>query len=52
MDYKADVWLNGVLVGGHEGGETPFTLDVTEAIKPLATNRLAVRVLNPTNEPN
>ncbi|MBC8875294.1 MAG: glycoside hydrolase family 2 [Planctomycetes bacterium] len=51
VDYKADVWLNGISVGGHEGGETPFTLDVTEAIKPNAANRLAVRVLNPTNEP-
>ena len=51
VDYKADVWLNGVSVGGHEGGETPFTLDVTKAIKPNAPNRLAVRVLNPTNEP-
>jgi beta-galactosidase/beta-glucuronidase len=45
------VWLNGVQVGGHEGGETPFTLDVTEAIKPGSPNRLAVRVLNPTHEP-
>ena len=38
VDYKGDVWLNGVQVGGHEGGETPFTLDVTEAIKPGAPN--------------
>src|SRR5207248_855919 len=38
-------------VGGHEGGETPFVLDVTDAIRPGAVNRLAVRVLNPTNEP-
>ena len=51
VDYKGDVWLNGVQVGGHEGGETPFTLDVTEAIKPGAPNQLAVRVLNPTHEP-
>ncbi len=51
VDYKADVWLNGVSVGSHEGGETPFTLDVTEAITPNAPNRLAVRVLNPTHEP-
>lgn len=50
VDYKADVWLNGVEVGGHEGGETPFTLDVTDAIRPNAVNRLAVRVLNPTHE--
>lgn len=50
VDYAAEVWLNGVPVGGHEGGETPFTLDVTDAIRPDA-NVLAVRVLNPANEP-
>ena len=47
MDYLAEVWLNGVRVGGHEGGETPFVLDVTEAVKPGVSNLLAVRVLNP-----
>ncbi len=51
VDYLAEVWLNGEPVGGHEGGETPFVLDVTAAIKPGEKNRLAVRVLNPTNEP-
>jgi beta-galactosidase/beta-glucuronidase len=50
VDYKADVWLNGQPVGGHEGGETPFTLDVTEAIQAGRTNRLSVRVLNPAHE--
>jgi len=51
VDYLADVWLNGVHLGGHEGGETPFVLDATAAIRPDAENRLAVRVLNPTDEP-
>jgi hypothetical protein len=51
VDYKADVWLNGTPVGSHEGGETPFTLDVTDSIRPNSSNRLAVRVLNPTNSP-
>ncbi|MBM3499955.1 MAG: glycoside hydrolase family 2, partial [Armatimonadetes bacterium] len=32
------------------GGETPFTLDATEAVR-TGANRLAVRVLNPTHEP-
>ena len=50
VDYQAEVWVNGQRAGGHEGGETPFTLDVTEALKPGATNRLAVRVLTPGNE--
>jgi hypothetical protein len=49
VDYKAEVWLNGQPVGGHEGGETPFTLDVTEALQAGRTNHVAVRVLNPTH---
>jgi hypothetical protein len=50
VDYLAEVWLNGQAVGGHEGGETPFTLDVTAAVKPGKANLLAVRVLNPGPE--
>lgn len=51
VDYLAEVWVNGMSVGGHEGGETPFVVDVTEAVQTNASNVLAVRVLNPTNEP-
>jgi beta-galactosidase/beta-glucuronidase len=51
VDYLAEVWLNDVRVGGHEGGETPFVLDVTDAVKFGAPNRLTVRVLNPKAEP-
>ena len=51
VDYKADVWLNDVSVGSHEGGESPFGLDVTRAIRLGARNRLAVRVVNPTHQP-
>jgi hypothetical protein len=52
VDYRAEVWLNGTRVGEHEGGETPFVLDVTDAIRvgADAKNLLAVRVLNPTHE--
>jgi hypothetical protein len=51
VDYLAEVWVNGRKVGQHEGGETPFQLDVTDALRPGAKNLLAVRVLNPTHEP-
>ena len=51
VDYLAEVWLNGTRVGSHEGGEEPFVLDATAAVKPNGGNRLAVRVLNPTHEP-
>ena len=48
VDYKADVWLNGVYLGADESGETPFSFDATDAIKIGEENLLAVRVLNPT----
>lgn len=51
VDYLADVWVNDVHVGRHEGGEEAFTLDVTGAAKPGAVNRIAVRVLSPSDEP-
>ena len=51
VDYGAEVWLNGKSIGGHEGGETPFVIDVTDIIRAGATNSLSVRVLNPTHQP-
>jgi len=51
VDYLAEVWLNGAPVGGHEGGETPFALDVTDALRPEGDNLLAVRVVIPGDEP-
>ncbi|MCD0444953.1 hypothetical protein LO763_15145 [Glycomyces sp. A-F 0318] len=30
VDYRARVWLDGRAVGEHEGGHTPFTLDLTD----------------------
>lgn len=50
VDYYGEFWLNGKLIGKHEGGETPFSFDVTEAIDLNGKNFLAVRVLNPTHE--
>ena len=51
VDYLADVWVNGTYIGQHEGTGDPFTLDVTESIAPNSLNLVAVRVLNPKNEP-
>ncbi|HEY2240945.1 MAG TPA: glycoside hydrolase family 2 TIM barrel-domain containing protein, partial [Streptosporangiaceae bacterium] len=51
VDYAATVWVNGHPVGGHEGGDTPFTLDITAAVQDGPGNLLAVRVLNPAAEP-
>lgn len=32
VDYRASVWIDGQLVGEHEGGHVPFVLDVTRAL--------------------
>jgi Glycosyl hydrolases family 2, sugar binding domain/Glycosyl hydrolases family 2, TIM barrel domain/Glycosyl hydrolases family 2 len=51
VDYRADVWLNSTYLGSHEGGDTPFVLDATVAVRPGMRNLLSVRVLNPDNQP-
>lgn len=33
VDYRANVWVNGLLVATHEGGNTPFTADITSAVR-------------------
>ncbi|HEX6784478.1 MAG TPA: glycoside hydrolase family 2 TIM barrel-domain containing protein [Sphingomicrobium sp.] len=41
VDYRAHVYLNGHHVGDHEGGFTPFALEVTPLIR-AGDNRLTV----------
>lgn len=45
VNYLANVYLNGVLVGSHEGGYTEFSLEVTGKLK-AGRNHLAVQVDN------
>jgi beta-galactosidase/beta-glucuronidase len=47
VDYQTTVWVNGTEVGDHTGGHTPFSFDITEALKPDG-NQLVVRVLDAT----
>jgi beta-galactosidase/beta-glucuronidase len=32
VDYAATVWVNGKLAGAHEGGYTPFQIDITSLL--------------------
>lgn len=40
------VWLNGKLLGVHDGGYTPFRFDITDILKPGKQNVLVVRCDN------
>ncbi|MEO7060264.1 MAG: sugar-binding domain-containing protein, partial [Lapillicoccus sp.] len=45
VDYRCRVWLNATLLGEHEGGHTPFSFDVTDALDlALDAQSLVVRV--------
>lgn len=46
VDYFAEVWLNGVNVGAHEGGYLPFEIDITKTAR-AGANTLTVRVDDP-----
>ena len=50
VDWKCDVWVNDIKVGSHTGGYTPFTFDITNALKKKGNNILRVRVWDPTDE--
>jgi beta-galactosidase/beta-glucuronidase len=44
VDYRSTVWVNGEQVGVHEGGHTPFSLDITDALpSPAAAFAIVVR---------
>jgi len=43
VNYRAYVYLNGKEIGRHEGGFTPFVLEVTDALR-AGDNRLTVGV--------
>ncbi|MDX2230923.1 MAG: glycoside hydrolase family 2 TIM barrel-domain containing protein [Leptolyngbyaceae cyanobacterium bins.349] len=42
VDYRARVWVNGQLMIDHEGGHTPFSIDITSVLQ--ASGRQTVTV--------
>ena len=48
VDWKAEIWVNDIKAGTHTGGYTPFSLDITDALK-SGENTLAVKVWDGTD---
>ncbi len=43
VDYEATVWVEGSCVAQHTGGDTPFSVDVTDHIGPSGSLEVVVR---------
>ncbi len=37
VDYRCQVWINGESPGTHEGGQTPFSFDITPFLRPVTS---------------
>lgn len=46
VDQECEVFLNGIMLGGHKGGYLPFSFDVTDALR--EENVLTLRVRDET----
>ncbi|MCA9240215.1 MAG: glycoside hydrolase family 2, partial [Planctomycetales bacterium] len=49
VDYRCQVYVNGSRVGGHQGGNLPFTIDITDALRE-GSNDLVLRVEDATGD--
>ena len=43
-DWETSVWLDGQLVGTHQGGYTPFSFELTDYVKYGEDQNLVIRV--------
>lgn len=43
VDYTATVWVNGTEVCSHEGGYTPFSVDITDVLTDSGPQEIVVR---------
>lgn len=43
-DWRTSAWLDGAKLGDHQGGYTPFSMEITSLVKSGAAQRLTMRV--------
>ncbi|MBQ0016870.1 MAG: beta-galactosidase, partial [Bacteroidales bacterium] len=49
VDWQADVYVNDILIGSHKGGYTGFSFDITPYLNKKGSQKLVVRVWDPTD---
>jgi len=49
VDWKADVWVNDIKIGTHQGGYTPFSFDITAYLRKDKAQKMVLRVWDPTD---
>ncbi|MDR3267503.1 MAG: beta-galactosidase [Tannerella sp.] len=50
VDWRADVFVNDIFIGSHQGGYTPFSFDITPFLLAKGEEKLVVRVWDPTDK--
>lgn len=46
VDWEATVWVNGVIVATHRGGQSPFTADITAVLRADGTDEIVVHAVD------
>lgn len=49
VDWRTSIYMNGILIKTHEGGYTPFSVNITPFLK-RGKQRLTVSVFDPTSD--
>jgi beta-galactosidase/beta-glucuronidase len=50
VDWETQVWVNGQLVGTHQGGYDPFSFNISTALKKEGKQDIVVSVWDPTSD--